>query len=111
VVGELIETGRATHAYLGLQPAPVAPDVAQWFDLPVDHGALVLAVEPGTPATKGGLQPGDVITGVAQRDVRTLEDLLAENARHQPGDAVEVHIARGDQEQDLSVRLTDRPST
>ena len=50
------------------------------------RGALVTAVEPGSPAEKTGLLPGDVITGWGGREIVSAADLegcsLAPEAPH-----------------------------
>lgn len=57
-VRQLISNARAVHAFLGVQPAEVTPQLAQQFGLKVAAGALVQAVVPGSAARRPGSSPG-----------------------------------------------------
>jgi serine protease Do len=62
---------------LGVALAPVSPDVRSEFDLPDSvKGAVVAAVQPGSPAEQAGLQPGDVIVGVGTKPVASPSDAV-----------------------------------
>jgi len=56
-VDELLESGRAQHAFIGIRPAIPTPGMAQQFGLEVSEGVLVLSVEPGGPAASVQLEP------------------------------------------------------
>jgi S1-C subfamily serine protease len=43
--------------------------------LPVQSGVLVLSVEKGSPAEKGGLAEGDIVIEFAGEPVRDMDDL------------------------------------
>ncbi|HWI20237.1 MAG TPA: RIP metalloprotease RseP [Vicinamibacterales bacterium] len=74
-------------------------DVLAYLDKP----AVVGLVQPGSPAEKAGIQPGDIITKFGTADVRTWEHLdMAVGAR--PERDVEVVVQRGGQEQRLNIR-------
>ena len=74
-------------------------DVLAYLDQP----AVVGLVQPGSPAEKAGIQPGDTITKFGTADVRTWEHLdMAVGAR--PERDVEVVVQRGGQEQRLNIR-------
>lgn len=75
-----------------------------------NQGTAVAAVEPDGPATRAGIEPGDVfiaIDGVSIDDENSLMKLLLE---HAPGDTVEVSVTRGDAEVALEVTLGTRPT-
>lgn len=68
-------------------------------------GLLVQRVEDNGPAAKAGVQAGDVIVRVGDRDVRDLPGLLGYLADHKPGDEVKLRVLRDGKEHDLTVRL------
>lgn len=109
VVQQLLKTGHVQHAFLGIQPADVTPDVARRFGLSVQQGVLVIDVVQGSAAAKGGLEPGDVIVALAGTEVRSVEDLFTVLRSHRPGQEVKVEVVRGGSRKTLAVRLTDRP--
>ncbi len=69
----------------------------------LDRPAVVGAVEPGSPAERSGVQPGDVIVRVGSADVATWEQLdMAVAAR--PERDVDLVVMRGGREERLSIR-------
>ena len=65
VVAQLEKSGHVTRGYIGVQAQPVNAAMAKALHLPQseqdDRGALVATVEADSPASKAGVQPGDVI--------------------------------------------------
>jgi serine protease Do len=79
VVRELMTHGRIVRASLGVVGVSVTPQVAYANNLPVERGVLVVRVEPGSPAGKAGIEPGDIITragGVTIRDLHHFHEAL-----------------------------------
>jgi serine protease DegQ len=111
VVDQLLKNGRAQHAYLGVLPAALTPEIVQQFDIQVSEGALIVEVPSGGPADKAGIRPGDVVTGIGDTQVSTVEDLLGALRRQRPGDKVEVKVERDGAEQTIEVTLGDFPAT
>jgi S1-C subfamily serine protease len=110
-VGQMLATGRVKHGYLGIQPAPLTPQVVEQLDVATDEGVLILEVVPGGPAAQGGLQSGDVIAAVDGTAVPTVEDFLARLRQVEPGTRVTLAVVRGNQRQDVVVTVQDRPAT
>jgi len=78
VADQLVATGRATHATLGLEVVSDTPP----------RGARVVTVDPRGPAAAAGLPVGAVITEVDDRVVAAADDLLAALQSKTPGDAL-----------------------
>ena len=57
-VDQLRETARPRYAYLGVTSTPLYPQLVEHFELDVDKGAWVQAVNPGGPAEEAGLRGG-----------------------------------------------------
>ncbi len=105
IVGELIETGEVDYPFIGINYAPITPDVAAQNDLPVDYGAYIRSVEPGGPAARGGLREGDIIVAIADERIReetTFPEALFER---RPGETVLVTVLRGGEERQIEVTL------
>jgi serine protease DegQ len=109
IVGQLLKNGRARHAFVGITPTDLTPDIAAQLGTTRDSGVVVLDVEAGAPAAKAGIQPGDLIIAIDGKAVGTVEDFLTALRRHQPGDTVTATIIRGKSQQEVRVTLTDRP--
>jgi len=105
IAGQLIQTGKATHPYIGVSSATVDSYVAQQFGLPVESGALVRFVQPGSPAQVAGIERGDIIIAIAGRDITGVEDVFAAVREHKIGDTVAVEVARADTKRTFDVVL------
>jgi len=77
VASRLIRDGRITRSYIGVagQNVPLHRRVVRFYDLPREHGVLVMSVEPGSPAEHAGLREGDLIIGYAGESVASVDDL------------------------------------
>jgi putative serine protease PepD len=101
IAQEIIDTGSATHALLGVT-ARTASDNA---DSAVGTGAQLAAVKDGSPAADAGLQPGDIITAVGSRVVTSSTELTAAVRSAQPGDKVTLTVRRGQDSSQVDVTL------
>jgi S1-C subfamily serine protease len=110
VAKELLENGKARHAFMGLAPGEITAQIAQQLGLADTEGAVVLSVVNRGPADKAGLRPGDILEKIDGEQLRSPEDLLAALRRHNPGDQVNVEFQRGGNTQTVKVQLSDRPS-
>jgi S1-C subfamily serine protease len=109
VADELLEHGRARHAYLGLQPGALTPDMAR--DLQVTGGGvLVYTLAPDGPAAKAGIRPGDVLTAVGGKKITSVEELFAALRQHDPGKQVSISYVRDGHSHTAQAEITDRPS-
>ena len=87
---------------VALAPAHVAKRLRRSVGLPDVDGVLVRAVEDESPASKGGVQKGDLITGAAGKTIVSLDDLFEALASVKPGTTVELKIVRGAEDLTLS---------
>ncbi len=124
VASQLISSGQAKHAYLGVSMETIPADVAPRLHMPA--GVEVAQVrDPDTPAGKAGLrgangqtvvagQPystgGDVITAVDGKPVHTTDELGRAIASKQPGDQVVITYVRAGRTFHVKVTLANRPS-
>ncbi len=109
VADQLLASGSAKHAYVGIQPATLTPQIAQQLGINRTKGVIVLAVRQPSPAATAGLQPGDVITAVDRKDLRSAEDFVAALRTVNPGDRLELTVVRGSGTQQLQLTVADRP--
>jgi S1-C subfamily serine protease len=110
VIEQLISTGRVEHAFLGIEPRPLTPDIARQLNISTSEGVLVFNVTPGSAAAKGGVQPGDVITSFNGQKITSVEDLYTALRETKPGQSVKMEVVRGGQKQELTVTLDARPA-
>jgi serine protease Do len=109
VADQLIETGEVSSAYLGVGTTDLSPEDAERFGLPVESGAIVEQVEPGSGADAAGVRRGDIIVRLGDDPIDNAGDLFGALRDYQPGDTVELTIVRDGEEQTLDVTLGERP--
>jgi S1-C subfamily serine protease len=97
IAQELITTGKAVHAALGVNARSVTDGVKD--------GALVLNVEAKSPAAQAGIREQDVIIALGGKPVQSSEQLAVAIDAHKPGDTVPVELVRGGRSQTVQVTL------
>ena len=110
VTDQIIRSGKVSRAFLGVMIQPITADLARAFRLSQSEGALIADVNPGSPAERAGLKPGDVVTKVddhAVADSRALRLMIGEMS---PGKAVQMAVVRDGIEREYSVTLGEQPS-
>ncbi|MFE5702110.1 S1C family serine protease [Rhodococcus koreensis] len=110
VADQLLASGTAQHAYVGIQPGTLTPQIAEQLAVDRTSGVVVLEVVPLGPAATAGIRPGDVITAVNGHDTESAEDFIAALRAVDPGDRVDLTVLRGGETQQISVTVTDRPA-
>ncbi len=100
IAGQLIASGKAVHAFLGVQAGGSSSSSTG-----TSTGATVASVESGGPAADAGLRAGDVVTKVDTRKIADSEELVAAVRSYQPGDKVTLTILRGGAERTVTVTL------
>ena len=103
VVAQLKETGRVDRGWLGVTIQDVSQKLAKSLDLSDAQGALISSVSPDSPADKGGIMPGDVITRFNHQKVVESTDLPPLVGQVPPGESVPVEIVREGSKQELDV--------
>jgi putative serine protease PepD len=107
IADEIIATGRVTHAFFGLQTAPIPPAAAAEAGLP--EGLYVQAVTPGGPAAQAGLRPSDVITTIDGQPATSNIQLQELTLTKKPGDTVTIGYTRAGQSATTTVTLAAQP--
>ena len=116
--------GKAEYAYLGVATAPIYPQLARRFGLPVETGAWVQDVVGDSPADKAGLREGTRTERFQARNISTGGDIIAAvNGKKladeaalgvalltfQPGQEVTLQVYRNGTARDVRVKLGARP--
>ncbi len=97
--------------WLGATLQSVTADIAEGLDLSRPVGSLVQTVRPGSPAEKGGLRVGDLITGISGQETDDPDAFGYRFATRPLGGAVEVSIVRQGQPLNLRIPLQPAPET
>ncbi|WP_109478078.1 DegQ family serine endoprotease [Paraburkholderia sp. C35] len=107
VADQLKTSGKVTRGRIAVAIGEVTKDVADSLGLPKAQGALVSSVEPGGPADKAGVQPGDIILKFNGHNVDTATDLPRMVGDTKPGTKATITLWRKGQTRDVPVTVAE----
>jgi len=121
IVNSIIASGKAQHAWIGIQGGELTPALAQKLGLGTRRGVLVLSLYPRGPAKKGGLKAtgnatasvptgADLIVAINGTPVADMADVAEAVASRKVGDQITVTILRNGTSQTVTLTLKDRPA-
>jgi S1-C subfamily serine protease len=96
------------RGWIGVEPRELSAELAESLNLPLKMGVLITGVLQDGPAARGGLRPGDVVTMVGDKSVKTPTELLAAVAALPPGSDSKLAVQRGPQALEVQVKLASR---
>jgi serine protease Do len=105
VKDDIVKTGHVSRGRLGVAVQGMNQTLANSFGMQKPQGALVSSVDPGGPAAKAGLQPGDVILAVNGEPVTDSSALPSQIAGLAPGSTAAVQVWRDKGTKDLKVTI------
>lgn len=103
---DLKDYGYVTGAYLGVIVKNV-PEEVQAFGLPA--GAYIDEISPGFAAEKAGLQVEDIIIGLNETKITSINDLTRALRNYKAGDSIEITVYRSGQEVKIPIILDEKP--
>ncbi len=113
ILDTLIEKGKVSRGWLGVEIVAVDEAIANQFGLPKKQGVLINRVLKDTPAEKGGLKRGDIIISVKAKgkttEVNTPQELQDVIFSLSPNEKVELKIIRDGKEQIVNIKLGELP--
>jgi len=107
VADQLRANGRVIRGRIGVAIDEVSKEVAEALGLPSAKGALVRNVEPGGPAAKAGVEPGDIVLGFGGKPVDRVSDLPRLVGNTKPGSQSELRVWRRGSEKLLKVTVDE----
>ena len=109
VMEQIERTGKVTRAWLGVALQDVTSELAATFHLNKAQGALVADVEGESPASRAGIQPGDIIMAIDQNPVADSRSLQLALTQMAPGRSVLLTIFRDGRDRNVRVTLSEQP--
>jgi Do/DeqQ family serine protease len=111
VLEDIVKEGKVTRGWIGVEPNELSPELAETFGVKARSGVIITGVLQNGPAAKAGVRPGDVITGVGDKNVGNVQELLTAVAGLKPGNAARFALQRGSDKMELDVTPGLRPRT
>jgi S1-C subfamily serine protease len=111
VAQQIIEKGYFARPYMGISFQPINPDIASRYDLPAQWGVYVTRVAENSPASRAGLQEGDIITKVGDIPIDETHSYVNTLFTFKPGDQIELEVVRENDTLQLSMTLGETQPT
>jgi serine protease Do len=103
-----LKQGKVTRGYLGMGIIDVTEDVKNGFNLPDARGALVQTIEPGKPAERAGLQPGDIIVEADGHPINNNRQLIDYISYQPVGNKINLTVIRDGKRKTLTASTIER---
>ncbi len=109
ILAKLISGKKILYGWLGISVQDLTEELAEYFAISEQEGALVVKVLEESPAEKSGFKEGDVIRSFDGRDTKDVRSLLREVGKAEVGKKVAVLIIRDKKPLTLKVEVGERP--
>jgi len=110
VMEGLISQGQVKRGWIGVEPRDLNPEIVEMLRLPVNSGVLITGVLRNGPASKAGVQPGDVVVKVGSQVVANTAQLLNAVSVLAPESRVTLTLQRGSKQLELNLQVAQRPA-
>lgn len=107
IIGDLQSYGYVTGAYLGVTVQDTDESAAKLYGMPT--GAYVATVVSGGSADRAGVQPKDIIIGLGDIEVGSVNELTRALRRFKAGDTTTVTVIRSGQRMTMDITLDEKP--
>ncbi len=107
VMDQLIEHGEVRRGLIGVIVQSLNPELARAFEVDRRDGVVVVEVEPESPADRAGLEAGDIITRVGEREIRKVSDFHSQAAVMFIGDVVNIELIRAGRNRSVEMEIEE----
>lgn len=109
VLSRLMTRGRVARSFLGIAgaPRPLSRRTIRALNLSAEQAVIILQVVNGGPADQAGLQVGDLVIRIGDRDVATMDDIYRFLTEWPAGKPVNVAILRLGQQHTIEVQPSE----
>ncbi|WP_395377446.1 Do family serine endopeptidase [Marinicella sp. W31] len=107
IMQQLIEFGTVRRGSLGVSVQDVTEQLANALSLNRNRGALVTAVDPGSPADRAGLQAGDVVININDSQIINAQQFLNYEGLLELERENTIRYVRNGRERDVDARITE----
>ena len=110
ILNDLIENGHVTRPWLGISTVKLNPRMATFYRLPLVHGALIVNVEPYSPAENAGLRRGDIIEEIDGNKIESPSQISSYIRKKKvASDRVTVTVNRYGRVYEIPFQMEARP--
>jgi 2-alkenal reductase len=110
IAQHIIEKGYFARPYLGTSYQNVTPRIASWYNLSVNYGAYITAIDRNSPAEISGLRPGDIITKIGDVVIDEQHSFINALFEYEPNQQITLEFSRENQLLTVEVTLGEMSS-
>jgi 2-alkenal reductase len=110
IAQHIIEKGYFARPYLGTSYQNVTPRIASWYNLSVNYGAYITAIDRNSPAENSGLRPGDIITKIGDVAIDEQHSFINALFEYEPNQQITLEFSRENQLLTVEVTLGEMSS-
>ena len=111
IAQQIIQKGYFARPYMGISFQPINPDIAMRYNLPAQWGVYVTKVSETSPASKAGLQEGDIITKVGDISLDETHSYVNALFTFKPGDEIILNVVRDSKDIQIQIKLGEAKHT
>jgi len=105
IIDQLKATGKVERGWIGARIQPVSDEIAESVGLDKARGAMIAAIDPGSPAAQAKLRPGDIILAYDGKPIERSRQLPRLVADTMPDKSVKVAVWRDGKEIDSELKV------
>jgi len=107
-IDDFISKGKITYGWLGVSLVDVTDEYKTELGVQNTEGAFASQIFMGSPAEKGGIQPGDYITALNGKKVKNVNQLVRDVGSLEAGATAKFTVLRSGKQVDLTVKIEER---
>ncbi len=115
ILDSLIKNGKVIRGYMGVSIVdvhePLIRSEIEKYGFTGKNGVLVKGFQPDSPAAKGGLQLGDIITQINGKNVETIQQLRSTIARTAPATKITLSVVRDGKTVEVAFPVAKQPDS
>ncbi|HZM22411.1 MAG TPA: PDZ domain-containing protein, partial [Anaerolineales bacterium] len=111
IAQQIIQKGYFARPYMGINFQPINPDIAMRYNLLAQWGVYVTRVAENSPASKAGLQEGDIITKIGDIDLDETHSYVNTLFAFKPGDEITLNVMRDGKDKQIQITLGEAKHT
>ena len=105
ILNQIVKYGEVRRGRLGIEMLDLNSEVAKKLGVATLDGVVIAAVQPGSPADKGGLRERDIILAMNGRTVNSAAELRARLGLSAIGEDLELRVLRGGETRTIRVKI------
>lgn len=108
---ELKNFGYVVRPWLGVLGESITPALQYYYQLPADHGVVIVKLHDRGPAHRAGLEQGDVLLKLNEHQIKERADIQRALSKVKPGDTVQLTVNHQGKVATREIKLTAAPNT